>query len=634
MRTVLAIGCNVFDNPGLGELSGCEADAVAFHAAMLDDELGGYNAASSELLLSPTKEQVEVSLSKLYDLPQKDGVLTIFIASHGFVSHGNYYLCVKDTDPYKAAVTALSLSSLANLVNQVDFSEVNLVFDACQSGGVVNDIGSFLKPGHLGATFSKSIAIFSASCSDQLAMEIYGRGVATSELLKFIEGEKLLPSDREALGLVEIGIAASTEVAIQEGAQEPVVWGLNLRGAPSFVRNPNYKGEKVALSRVESALLPELSEEASREISNLYWGLPEIDDPIDITQALAKVLQELPNEPNLIASFLDGVSLSFEQRLIEADKRFQIPAMLAACLVATIPFLEESPFHELSGRLLAKTCRHLDQSFTQLLQQQKDAPHWLAKQGLADIFHLPLRIADILGWLGFRALLPALLGSNDIEDLADTSELLEELLANYSGALSAMSESQAPAVLVFAAAAKRCEWNEQLETVICSIFSDYLLSGGKTTRAHATGKQAFQYLVARLSGDIPTGSEFLAKPDDLMAVLMLGYELLKLEDTFDESLEALDHHSFNVFVANSLNEFGKPTIRNGKNHVFQVGHNLFRLREFGARWSTSIQPDLNEDRLKDSPHHIAAAIAACLLFRDRVPWFLLKDLEWSAPAGS
>lgn len=272
----------------------------------------------------------------------------------------------------------------------------------------------------------------------------------------------------------------------------------------------------------------------------------------------------------------------------------------------------------------------MDQVFTQLLQQQKDAPHWLVKQGLADIFYLPLRLVDILGWLGFRTLLPALFKSDDIKDYANASELLEGLLDSYSGALSAMSESQAPAILVFAAAAKQREWNEQLETVVCSIFSDYLQSDGKTTRAQVTGKQAFQYLVARLSGDNPIGSEFLAKPDDLMAVLMLGYELLGLEHIFDKNLEALDHHSFNVFVANSLNEFDKSMIRNGKNHIFQVGHNWFRLRDFGARWSTSIQLHLNADRLNDSPHHIAVAVAACLLFRDRVPWFLLKDIEWSA----
>jgi hypothetical protein len=135
---------------------------------------------------------------------------------------------------------------------------VNLVIDACNTGGLVNDLTAIIKPEIMGAKGSIGIAMLAAAASDEFAGEVAGQGLLTGELVKYIDGTKHVTTDTEYLDLVTVGKALSAEFIKSSSQQTPSAWGMNLYGPSIFAKNPFYNPCK-AIGSYEFSFIPPAS---------------------------------------------------------------------------------------------------------------------------------------------------------------------------------------------------------------------------------------------------------------------------------------------------------------------------------------------------------------------------------------
>src|SRR5215213_9950976 len=206
-RIIISIGCDKYTH--LPPLQGAENDARRVYELMIE-ATGEYDATQSKLLLSPTLDELQNTFnSVLFTAPQID-VLTLFYAGHGVVKSGNYYLCLADTNADRLSTTGLPLVSLFAIISECYPQQVNIVIDACQAGGAMLDMSSFMKPEIIGEAQSLSISFLSACASNQYAYEENQAGVVTTELFSYLSGEKVLQDTRPFLDLIELGTAVST----------------------------------------------------------------------------------------------------------------------------------------------------------------------------------------------------------------------------------------------------------------------------------------------------------------------------------------------------------------------------------------------------------------------------------------
>jgi hypothetical protein len=236
MRILIAVGCNSYSL--LNDLAGAEEDAQRIWHSLTGAPVGSYAAAESMLLISPTLDQVR---SALRNLPTDEfiDVLTFYFAGHGGVKSGSYYLCVSDSDQRRLSTTAFGLGELLCVITEFKPRQANLIIDACQSGGAMYDFAHVLHEEALEGDSPLAISVLAACGTREGASETPEGGAATIQLLRYLNGDEELQGARPFLDLIEIGRAVSNDLE-KQGAQTPVVWGVNLTGAPEFVGNPHF----------------------------------------------------------------------------------------------------------------------------------------------------------------------------------------------------------------------------------------------------------------------------------------------------------------------------------------------------------------------------------------------------------
>ena len=178
MNVLLCIGCNVY--PVLGALYGAEKDATdVFNLLLREGEK--YNRESSQLLLSPTDSEVRIALNTAFPNGKEIEVMTFFFAGHAGVKAGSFYLCSRDSSPDRFSTTAFPIIDLFTMVNEFHPKQVNIVVDACESGGSSFDLNQLLKPEIVGSSEATRITFLGACSSNQLAGETQNGGNLTRE---------------------------------------------------------------------------------------------------------------------------------------------------------------------------------------------------------------------------------------------------------------------------------------------------------------------------------------------------------------------------------------------------------------------------------------------------------------------
>lgn len=621
MRVLIAIGCNAYDQQDT--LKGAENDAQRMFEALVRPELGEYEASHSQLLLSPSIAQVLAALRQVLFSNSKIDTFTFFFAGHGCVRSGSFYMLVRDSDSEGLSFSALSLSTVLLAISEAAPSQSNIIIDACESGGLISDLNVLLKSNILGDAHTPGITLVATSAQNQYSGETAGGGFGTNAILDCIEGRDFVQDNSSALDLVEIGRRISLRLR-ESTEQNPVVWGLNLYGPPRFCRNLRYASDPGRPLRDVIQAWPSASDTSIRTHYEALWqayaSVSGAWNARSFSQVLSTIVEPIADQPAALGAFFERLGTTVLERAQHAEDVFR-PAQAGAALVGCLlPYLSAEPLARQARQLEIATGAALILACKQMINDlARDRFALLAARGggLSDLFYLPIRIANVLGWAG---VMPLLFDADDMrrqEADALFTQILRFILEHYAGSITTMSDAQAPGWAMAISRALVLGLTDAAEQLVGLLFNSLLGCKGNVARGDIPSDKVLDYLVARQRKDFSPVFDLLERPDETTAVLLKAASLLKLEDEFDSSLWEFDGHSFLTYLNEDFAQFGTERMGGGRNLEWTIGGGIFRVGDFAANWPTVPRP---RDHVTS-----AGAILAALLYPDRIPWFILDE---------
>jgi len=234
--------------------------------------------------------------------------------------------------------------------------------------------------------------------------------------------------------------------------------------------------------------------------------------------------------------------------------------------------------------------------------------------GLGELFYLPIRVSNLLGWAGAAYHLKRI--SGDAFSVSGFQKLMEMIIDHYSLSVRTMSDNQAPAMACALTAAYDLKLLDQGETIASLLFNSACECQGHIAGNHIGLDKTLAYLLLRADRNLPSAPNLLARPSELMTVLLKAARLFALEDVFDEAMYEFDHLTLNAYVPDDYSQYGRKSITGGENFTFSVGHEIWTIEDLGSAWPQHARA------APRSPAIAAGAILGSLIFPDRVPWFL------------
>jgi Caspase domain len=628
-RVALSIGCD--DYEFLQRLSGAASDARRVYETLIDQNHGEYDSHSSLLLLSPTLDELRKALRHILFGCREVDTFTFFFAGHGGVKAASYYLCTTDSQLRMLSSSALGMTELFSVVNEVQPRQSNIILDACQAGGIVTDLHALLKPELIGGSQTPGITILASSAADQYSSENEEGGFGTIELMGCMDGTVVVQTLRPTLDLLEIGRAAALLVASKYPGQTPVLWGLNLYGEVRFCKNPHYAG---IMPPVPS--LPQISPGSpqydvirrdSEAIWREYLSVESDFDPRRLLERMVPAILAPSCDAGDAAVFARGLAKAFSIRAAESSDIFQGARVMAVCTVALLDRAHEesigdsivdmaSQTLELAQEAIAETAKILSENEYALIS---------GKSALGDLFYLPMRLSQLLGWIGAQHFIGRWAGRPDAFDEKDVEAIVRRILGMYSPSLASVSDVQAPYLLTFLSCCRQRGWNDTAESIIGHIANSLIASNANVASPNIDPHRVFEFLNRLLDENFSDAFDLLARPCELLSVLLMMGHCFGLHDALDPDLHLLDHVSLNVFIPRDHREFSKPTIRNGINHTYEIGRGIWTLEDFYSVWASDCVAQINADPYVQLTSVKIGALYAALLFPDRSPWFVATD---------
>lgn len=212
----LVIGINDYRNPKL-QLKYAVADAVLFADTLRDCAAPLFEKVEIKRLLTPsetTRSSIVQELRAMHAL-NPDDLFVFYVASHGTVDDGEYFLITSDigsTSTAKLKADALSQDLLKELIANIPATKKLVVIDTCNAGKLGDAIQTaMLTRGMSEDTATKVLSravgstVLAASTSLQEAVEGYqGHGLFTYVITEGLKGKA--DSDRD-------GFVKTTELA-------------------------------------------------------------------------------------------------------------------------------------------------------------------------------------------------------------------------------------------------------------------------------------------------------------------------------------------------------------------------------------------------------------------------------------
>ncbi|BBI21284.1 hypothetical protein EKJ_21310 [Qipengyuania flava] len=619
-RAMIAMGCNHYEH--LEDLGSAEYDAEAIFDALIQPQIGDYDGLKSKLLKSPTLDEVRAAFKEILFGTETLDVLTITFAGHGAVSSGSFYMALRDTDASALSATGLSLSDLFRMIAEAAPKQTYLVIDACQAGGLVSDLNVILKAELMGRDGTPGVSLLATAASDQAAVEVGKHGIGTEALLKCINGDIFLQDSSPALDLVEIGRAVSTNL-MEQGAQTPTVWGLNLYGPPSFCKNPHVEAGAEPLRKILADWPDPESRKSIQSFLPKLWGpyssTGEDFDSRRFVELLFSLSDELSSEPQMLENLNRRISESFAVQAQQSKDVFKPIEVRAAAIIALLPSAKNADIAD----HIAERCNQLADEIEHAVEYVADAitnyEYALVTGGLGDLYHLPIRISKLLGWAGFAAHSRILTGTDSSAAEESLRSILDRILQVYSLSLVAMSDCQSPYLITAITALEQFRMRDEAEQLLGFYFNSVVDCGGKVARPDLQANKVLSYLIARGSGELNGKTDLVAQPSELVLALLRLAHLTNLGDQFDLSLSELDHLPLNAYLPDSYENFGALQIPEGLNAVFQIGTDFWQIAELEMSWPNPPIPENVAEAL--------ASILAALVFPDRSPWFLFASSD-------
>lgn len=618
MRILLAIGCNEYEH--LTPLESAEDDAIRIFNALVKPEVGQFDSEYSLFLPSPTIEQVRSALKKtLFDNSQIDN-FTFFFAGHGGVSSGSFHMWLRDTSPKVQSMTALSLSELFRFLNETSPKQSNIIIDACQSGGLISDLGVLLKPELIGDAGTPALTLVATSAKNQTSGETRAGGIGTNAILDCIEGRDFVQDSASVLDLVEIGRRISKK--LEAHGQNAIVWGLNLYGPPSFCRNPRYETDPHTSLRSLIHHWPSNLDKAIRDNYNSIWDVYGILDrqwsAPQFMSLVNSVLNPCRENDSVLVGCAERLAVTFSAKAVQAKDVYRSPMVTAGVAACLLPSLG-TPVVDAGATLL--TYKLVDELIVvneSLIDSLKTNKYCLLPSeggGFVELYQLPLRISKILGWAGTAYLCAP--ESHQEKTGLQFAEILNLILEIYSGSVIALSDAQASHWEVSLAVAKTLDLNEEAEQLIGLLFNSVVNCEGKLSRYDIAPEKALSYLLSREYGNFKNNCDLIERPIETLSVLLRAAKIFELENVLDEDLWQIDGLNFSCYRPASYVNYSLMVMEGGTNEGWQIGFDVFRVDDFIKSWTVSRQ-------IGDSMVYKLSVIGS-LLLEDRVPWFCLDS---------
>lgn len=617
MRVLLAIGCNTYEHAS--QLEGAEADAQRMFNALMRPEVGQYDVARSKLLLSPSLEQVRYCLRDVLFGELQPETFTFYFAGHGGVSAGSFYMWLRDTSPTGQSMSAMSLADIFRGINEASPRQSNIIIDACESGGLIEDLAVLLKPELLGDAGTPALTLVATSAQNQTSGETPAGGFGTNAILDCIEGRDFIQDSRSALDLVEIGLRISNKLG--DFGQNPVVWGLNLYGPPCFCRNPRYASDPMAPFRDLVQNWPAASDAIIKQNYDALWTVfantSDSWNQVKVSEVIGSILCSSNLEPTVLGDLAERLAATFLQKAAQSRDPFRSVQVAASLAVALLPYVESDAVSASAHRLLTQVHSALLKANASLIADISTDKYALLGDrggGLGDLYHLPLRVAKVLGWAAASTLL-CQENAERAEAERQFGALLRLILEFYGGSVVALSDMQAPFWCVALSSAAKLGLLEDGEQLAGMVFHSLVQSEGSLARWDLPPERALDYLLARRSNDYSACTDLIERPIETLTVLLRASSLFGLEEIFDESLWMLDGVHFSAYIPADYLQFSALTMDGGQSLVWAIGRDVFKTGDLTATWPLSTPSP-------QSPLVASLAIVASLLFPDRQPWFL------------
>lgn len=590
-------------------------------AAMVNPELGGYDKNLSLLLLSPSITDVRSALESILYGTEQVIDFTLFFAGHGGVVHDALYLCLRDTKLSSIAISGLGFAELARIVVAAKPSQANFVLDACNSAGLGYDLAAILRQSLTGTAETTGVAALAAAAADEYAAEVPEGGAFTTALLRVLQGHQFVQRQKPYLDIPEIGAVLRPDVE-EDQRQTVSAWVLNLQGPNRFSFNPHYHNDMVGHHGYAIEALGKRLSLTKADVAAAKRATLELQGKVD-EQRLAQELERLsanlhPEEATLL---LAGLAEGMAEQARNSPDPFAEGRVLGVFLGQLLRFAEH-PGAARRLTTLRDRAATADLAALRKLDDQLREYRYrlLSADSLADLYFLPLRVADVLGRIGASLLL------NDLTDLEVQflSALTRTLLDFYGNSIVALSEEQAAPLAIFITVAWNRGWIDLAEEIIGRLYNDAVENFGRVARHFLDGEKTLAVLDERYRQNISLNGNLYHRPSDLLSVILVLASLTNLDEAIDASLIQIDHTPLNVFIPETPLDLGCYGPIRGKNLGFAVGHKVWRCIDMRREWYSEIRPLLQCSQI-DEPKLRSAVVLAVLSMRDRVPWFLVAD---------
>jgi hypothetical protein len=454
----------------------------------------------------------------------------------------------------------------------------------------------------MGDANTPSVTLLAMSARDQKSFEDKQGGKATTALLDCVIGKTFVHDSTSWLDLTEIGKKVSDKIGKQV-RQTPVVWGLNLATPSAFCKNPHYQ------AKIESTFQK--------------WSPRSFIDAID------PLLKSHSDSPLELITDLERLTSGLLARAVDPEEAFRTAEVRATAVACLLQYCESSDrvsqyIFDVSQKTandvefaIRRACRALEENKFALLSNRGG--------GLADLFYLPIRITNILGWGGAAFHIKRLANREQSFDRDNFQHFVDLIIEHYSTSVVSMSDRQAPFVACALTAMKNLGLTNLGETVAGLLYSSAVECNGTIADAHLDSEKVLAFLLHRQSKQKASRNELLATPSELLTVLLKSATLFSLEDIFDWDMAALDHLTINAYIPETYRLFSQALMPGGINACFLIGTDIWRVAELEEAWSkvANVSPESNSVAM--------GAILSSMLFSDRVPWFLYSNSSAASP---
>lgn len=625
-RVCLVIGCSDYDSATLTSLPGAKNDAEKIFQLLIDPAVGNYDPNTSIILISPKREEIEnamVQITKKFR--GRFATFTFFFAGHGILKDESYFLCTKNTDVDMLSLTALPVTNLFTLLNEIKFVETNIVIDACEAGGAAGDLRNLLTVERFGVARSPSINFFASAQGGEAAKESKGHGLVAEKLIGIIEGKKTLTDRTKYLDLGTIGSSIADDFRT-DGRQTPTYWGISLTGQGEFVLNPHFNKKYLTPGIEINEIRKQLGGNFEAilkyrdEIIATYISLNETFSPCRLLNLIKNIRQDFGKNDveyvEFLAGFRDGLLVkakTSKDTMTSADVllTFLAGSLSIDSVKDRVRFSEQT-----IEKLLANTseiCSEIDQQLGQKY------PFIYPEDNLAALVLFPLRcfeMASFLAKLNMFRLLRG--GAKEDQEYKDDLERIKKLIGNFPDGFRIVSDTQAAYLADLISLSVMSGEKILPGSFFLKVFDEMMRAKFDFLACRSDDLELSTYMAYRTSQQPELKPwKILSNPPISPLVLVLGMCMLGLDTELNSVIQKMDGRGFRIFVPDRYLAFDLPLIQDGVNFEIGIGRDCFTADDLRKIWKEKILPKIETARKDLQKTDLAACLASAHIFGDR-----------------